>query len=142
MVGNPVKRATGSGRQDRRQAIPSDRRGVGRRAVLAGAGALLGLAAVGLGLPRSARAQNLDQARAQGLVGERRDGYVGVVSPGSGVESLVESVNARRRDEYRRIADDTGVPLAVVEQRAAEQLISRLPSGQYYMNANGQWARK
>jgi len=131
-----------SGKQGRR----AKGRAMRRRTVLIQAARLgaAGVAALALelGRPGAARAQSLDRARAQGLVGERRDGYVGVVRPGSGVDGLVADINARRRQEYQRIADETGVPMAVVEQRAAERLIGRLPSGQYYMDAGGSWVRK
>jgi hypothetical protein len=127
-------------RETDRFPSPAPRRGITRRTLTLAAAAGLGLALAGR--PGPAAAQSLDQARAQGLVGERRDGYVGVVQSGAGVQDLVNRVNAQRRQEYERIAADTGAPLAAVEARAAEQLINRLSPGMYFMNASGQWERK
>jgi len=118
---------------------------LGRRDVLVlglrGVAAIAAFGMVGT-LSGPAFALTLDEARRQGLVGERRDGYVGVVQGGPGVQDLVERINAQRRQEYERVANDTGAPLAAVEGRAAEQLINRLESGWYYQNAEGQWVRK
>lgn len=114
--------------------------GLSRRAFLLAAGGAAMVAVVGL--PGPAFALSLDEARQQGLVGERRDGYIGVVRSGPGVQDLVDRVNSQRRQEYQRVAQDTNAPLAAVEARAAEQLINRLQSGWYYMNASGQWVQK
>ena len=55
-----------------------------RRRVLALASVVLGLTLAGT---RSASALDLDEARSQGFVGERFDGYVGVVRQGPGQPS-------------------------------------------------------
>ena len=116
---------------------------IGRRAFLKsasllGAGAALGLMAAA----RPVLAQSLDEARQQGLVGELPNGYVGVVRSAPGVQALVDSINAQRRQRYMEIAQANNVPLAAVEQQAGQQLIQRLPPGQYYMTPGGNWAQK
>jgi uncharacterized protein len=91
-----------------------------------------------------ALAAPLDDAKAQGLVGERLDGYVGAVAsnPSGEVTKLISSVNAARKAEYAKIAARNGQPVSVVEKLAAAKLIERLGSGQYYMDKGGNWQRK
>jgi hypothetical protein len=92
-----------------------------------------------------AAALGLDEAKAGGLVGERPDGYLGIVEPataGAEVRELVESVNARRRDEYQRIAEANGVSLEVVRQLAGKKAIERTPAGQWVLLPDGRWTRK
>jgi uncharacterized protein len=99
---------------------------------------MLGLSA----LP--AAAQSLDQAKAAGQVGERIDGYVGVVdanAPGD-VRALVDQVNAERREKYAEIAAERGTSVQAVAQIAGQKLIERAPSGEYVLGANGQWRQK
>ena len=58
-----------------------------------------------------AAAQSLDQAKAAGQVGERIDGYVGVVdanAPGD-IRALVDQVNAERQAKYAEIAAERGI---------------------------------
>ena len=91
-----------------------------------------------------AAAQSLDQAKAAGQVGERIDGYVGVVdanAPGS-VRSLVDQINAERQAKYAEIAAERGIPVQAVAQIAGEKLIERAPGGQFVLGADGQWRQK
>lgn len=109
-----------------------------RRAMLAVVAAAALLAGTG-----AAVAQSLDEARAQGLVGERLDGYLAVLGGGGAVQALVDSVNARRRQVYEETAASSGQPLSVVQQIAADRIVrEQLSSGMYYMNPSGQWVRK
>ncbi len=107
------------------------------------AGLVVGLALL-LGAP-AAMASELDNAQAAGLVGEKRDGYLGVVSSGAGVDiqRLVSDVNLRRRDHYKAIADATaGTTLAEVETLAGTKLIAVTPTGEYVQDGAGAWVRK
>lgn len=92
---------------------------------------------------QSAFAISIGQAKAQGYIGERSNGYLGIVvsSPPSDVPSLVNNVNSRRRVEYQRIASQRGVDLSQVERLAGQEAINKTPSGQY-VEINGQWVRK
>jgi uncharacterized protein YdbL (DUF1318 family) len=87
---------------------------------------------------------DLDQAKREGWVGETLEGYVavvdGVAAPAE-VHALVEDVNARRRDEYRRIARDNGIELEQVEALAAKKAIDRTRSGGW-VRLNGEWQQK
>lgn len=97
------------------------------------------------GLTSAAFAMDLDSAKAQGLVGEQQNGYIGLVTttPSSDVQTLVDSINARRRAAYQKVASQTtGAKLADVEKLAAAKLIARTPSGQMVQDASGKWVKK
>lgn len=96
-------------------------------------------------LPMAAHADPLDDARAAGLLGERPDGYVDVVSPSAtpDIVSLKDQINAQRRKVYEQLAGEKGVPVEEVGALAAEKTISqKLKPGMYYMNSAGQWVQK
>lgn len=110
--------------------------------VLLHAGAMLVLICGLLAGP--ALAISLDEAKAQGLVGERVDGFVGTVDPNAPgeVRELVERINAERRARYEELAQQRGVPMDAVARIAGEKLIERTPSGQYVTDAGGRWQQK
>ncbi len=90
-----------------------------------------------------AAAISLDAARTQGLVGETRSGYLAPVrTPSGDVQQLIESVNAKRRDHYRRIASQNGVGIEEVGRLSAEKIINGLPGGAFYQGSSGGWQRK
>lgn len=95
-------------------------------------------------LATPAFAISLDAAKAQGLVGERLDGYIGAVAsaPSGEVTGLVSSINTARKAEYAKIAARNGQPVSVVEKLAAAKLIERLGAGQFFMDKGGNWVRK
>ena len=97
-----------------------------------------------LGAP-VAMADGLDDAQTAGLVGEKRNGYLGIVSPNAGIDiqRLVQDINLRRRERYKAIADATaGSTLRDVEALAGAKLISVTPAGEYVQDASGAWVRK
>jgi uncharacterized protein YdbL (DUF1318 family) len=89
-------------------------------------------------------ALSLNEAKAKGLVGERIDGFVGVVvaDPPADVRELVDQVNSQRRQKYDEVAKQRGVPLDAVAKITGETQLERTPSGQYVLGADGQWRRK
>ena len=95
-----------------------------------------------IGLP--AAAGSLGSAKAAGQVGERPDGYLGLVDEGAPAEvrGLVKDVNARRRVKYEEIAEETGAPLAAVAALAGTKLIARTAKGNFVMDESGKWVRK
>ncbi len=103
-----------------------------------GTGTLLALA------PLPALALTLAEAKARGWVGERIDGYLGIVTPDApaAVRKLVEEVNAKRRKAYEEIARKNGVPVEAVAVIAGRKAIEKTPSGQYVMGEDGRWHRK
>ncbi len=92
----------------------------------------------------AARADALDDARASGLVGERADGYVGLVDPDAPavVKQLVADVNRRRAHQYETIAKKNGTNATAVAALAGAKLVDRAPAGQFVMDASGNWKKK
>jgi uncharacterized protein YdbL (DUF1318 family) len=118
-----------------------------RRFLLAPVFALgLGLAlAGGPALAQSAADKAaVDAAKAQGLVGEQGDGYLGLVrgSADPAVSQAMAAINAGRAQTYSGIASKTGVTSTAAGEATAQQLIGRVPPGQYYKPLGGAWTRK
>jgi len=109
--------------------------------------ALMGLTTIA-GMPAVAQTAGekaaVDAARARGAVGEQGDGYLGFVTPSTEpmLAAAVAAINAGRMQVYRETAMRTGVSLEAAGQATAEQLFSRLPTGQYFKPLNGNWTRK
>jgi uncharacterized protein YdbL (DUF1318 family) len=91
-----------------------------------------------------AAAQSLDEAKAAGQVGERIDGYLGVVDADTpdDVRAMVDRVNAQRKAKYAEIAAERGTSVQAVAQIAGEKLIERAADGEYVLGASGQWRQK
>jgi uncharacterized protein YdbL (DUF1318 family) len=91
-----------------------------------------------------ARAASLDEAEAAGLVGEKIDGFVGVVDANApaDVRAMVDRINAERLAKYADIARKQGTPTDAVAKIAGQKLIERTPKGQYVLGADGQWRKK
>jgi uncharacterized protein YdbL (DUF1318 family) len=90
-----------------------------------------------------ALALDLDEARANGRVGERADGYVAAVkdSPSDEVKQLVAEVNAKRRAYYGEIAQRNGAPVEAVAALAGQKLIANAPAG-WFVNDGSGWKKK
>lgn len=89
-------------------------------------------------------ALSLNDAKAQGLIGERSNGYLGIVvnRPSPAIKVLVEDINRKRRTAYQNRAQKAGVNLKVIELRIGERLRSRASAGQFVQDAHGQWKQK
>jgi uncharacterized protein len=106
---------------------------------------LAAIALLFLGLAAApALAAALDDAKAAGQVGEKIDGFVGVVDAGapSDVRALVDRINAERAAKYAEIAQKQGTAVDAVAKIAGQKLIERTPAGQYVLGADGQWRKK
>jgi uncharacterized protein YdbL (DUF1318 family) len=118
----------------------------GRRLALAAimTAALAATAAPSFAADAAAAKTLVDAAKARGQVGEQGDGYIGFVQNSDDVElrSAVAVINAGRAEVYRDTAAKTGVTPAAAGQATAQQLLGRVPSGQYYKPLEGGWARK
>jgi hypothetical protein len=110
-----------------------------RTAALAVASAMLLLVAA-----PNAWADELDAAKAAGQVGERPDGYLGLVDANAppAVKQLVDSVNAQRKAKYTQIAQQNGTAVDAVAALAGAKLIERTPPGQYVMGVDVRWVKK
>ena len=103
------------------------------------------MATIALAVASSAPAQSpiVDQARAQGLAGERYDGYMGVVGTASpALRSAVGAINIQRRSLYSRLAADKGASPQEVGLTAGCQLLARVAVGQAYLLSDGTWRRR
>lgn len=89
-----------------------------------------------------ALALDLQEARTQGIIGEKTDGYVAVVTSSPEAQKLAAEVNARRKEEYARISKTNGQPVDVVAKVAAETIVSKLPAGSLYQDAGGSWKKR
>ncbi len=87
-----------------------------------------------------ALAQSLDELRASGAVGERYDGYAEALQPSAA--SVVDEVNAKRRQIYQQRAAKEGVPVEQVGRVYAEQIFRQAPPGTKFLRENGRWVAK
>lgn len=90
----------------------------------------------------SAWALDLHEARVTGAVGEKLDGYVEALQHSPAVTTLVNTINAKRKQEYERIAKEKNQSADVVAKLAAPQIISGLESGASYQASDGSWKKK
>ena len=92
----------------------------------------------------AAAAADLGAAKNDGWVGEKPDGYLGLVRSDApaDVQALVRDVNGKRRAQYQRIAQQQGAPLSEVEKVGGQTAIEKTRPGHYVMDASGRWRRK
>ncbi|MDX5297427.1 MAG: YdbL family protein [Gammaproteobacteria bacterium] len=83
----------------------------------------------------------LGDVKAQGLLGEQPNGYLGVVKGNGQAAEIARLINEARRAEYQRLSRDNGIPQADVEALAGQKALDRTPAGQY-IQVNGQWVAK
>ena len=104
----------------------------------------LSLAASEAAAQSAAAKATVDAAKAAGIVGERGDGFLGLVNNGSdqSVQSAVAEINAGRARAYKEIAVRTGVTEAAAGEATAQQLMVRQPPGTYFKPLGGGWTRK
>ena len=88
-------------------------------------------------------AAELDEAKADGLIGERADGYLGLVDTGApaDVVDLVAEINDKRKAEYERIAEANDLSLEQVQALAGKKAIDRTRAGHWILT-NGGWEQK
>jgi uncharacterized protein YdbL (DUF1318 family) len=91
-----------------------------------------------------ALADQLADAKKAGSVGERPDGYLGLVdqNAGAAVKQMVEDINGKRREKYRGIAEKRGTSVGAVAALAGAKLVEKAAPGEYVMTKSGKWAQK
>ncbi|MBK8198560.1 MAG: YdbL family protein [Acidobacteria bacterium] len=103
----------------------------------------LAFAAFAFAPTASAGDPQIDAAISAGQVGERIDGYLGVVSSAdAAVTRKVQDINNRRRAVYEKTASENNTTVQIVAQLAGEKQIAKLQPGEYFMDASGVWAQK
>lgn len=89
-----------------------------------------------------ALSMSVEEAKTKGLVGEKPNGYLGVVKPGSPeAQSLTDEVNQKRRKAYEDIAARNRTQLEAVEALAGEKAIQNTKPGHFIEGPSG-WTKK
>lgn len=92
----------------------------------------------------SAYAADLPGAKAQGLIGEQSDGYLGLVKGDApaDVKALVAQVNGQRKAHFAQIAAKNGIPEAEAAKVFAREAAERTLPGNFIQSASGAWVKK
>lgn len=104
---------------------------------------LLLLAVLSLGLiSQNVLALTLEEARAQGRVGETLTGYLAPVQQDKETMALVKQINDARSESYQQLADSNNLPVDEVAKMAGKKLVARAQPGEYVKGLNGKWLKK
>ena len=96
--------------------------------------------AVGLATPAYARHPAYAAARAAGQVGEKIDGYLGVVSGGTpALQAVVNDINIKRRALYSQKAQAANATLDEYALTAGCKAILATSPGEKYQAPDGSW---
>jgi uncharacterized protein YdbL (DUF1318 family) len=100
-----------------------------------------GLVLAGVAAPALAQRDPAYQAaRSAGQVGEKPDGYLGVVgSQSAAIQGIVNDINIRRRENYAQKAQEQGVTLQEYAITQGCVLIARTQPGEKYQDPTGAW---
>lgn len=82
-------------------------------------------------------------ARDSGQIGEKTDGYLGIVgTPTPALQAMVDDLNNRRRANYAERAQANGVTLIDYATTQGCILITRTVAGEMYQAPDGSWQRR
>lgn len=95
-----------------------------------------------LAMSAQAQAITLNEARAQGRVGETLSGYIAPVRQDQETLALVSEINAARSESYQKLADSNNLPVDEVAKMAGQKLVARAQPGEYIKGINGKWLKK
>jgi len=87
----------------------------------------------------------VDAAKAEGIVGEQADGFLGFVKPTNdpALKAAVDDINQGRAALYRQAAARNGVPVEAAGASAFKTVVqAKLKPGEYYKPEGGGWVRK
>ena len=85
---------------------------------------------------------DLQTAKSKGLVGETPTGYLAAVSsPTPEIKQLIDSINAKRKAEYQKVATNRGASLQTVELLAGKTAIEKSAPG-HYVKIGDAWQQK
>jgi uncharacterized protein YdbL (DUF1318 family) len=89
-------------------------------------------------------ASPLTKPKADGLIGEQANGYIGLVDQNApaDIKKLVKDVNAKRKAGYQKIAAKQGTSLADVEKVGGNTAIQKTLKGNYIRESSGGWRKK
>ncbi|WP_340679846.1 YdbL family protein [Paraglaciecola sp.] len=86
-------------------------------------------------------ALDLDEAKQNGWVGEKNNGYLGLIVAQQGVQALVDDVNHKRQLIYSDLASKNKLDLEQVEKLAAQKAYAKTLTG-HYLWVDGAWVKK
>lgn len=91
-----------------------------------------------------AGSSQLTKPKADGLIGEQANGYIGLVRNDvpADIKKLVNDVNAKRKAGYQKIAKKQGVSLSDVEKVGGNTAFEKTLPGNYVRDPNGSWRKK
>lgn len=95
-----------------------------------------------LGMNVQAATLTLNDARAQGRVGETLSGYLAPIQQDAETLTLVNRINAARTESYQKLADSNNLPVDEVAKMAGQKLVARAQPGEYVKGINGKWLKK
>lgn len=79
-------------------------------------------------------------ARSAGQIGEKPDGYLGVVGSASpAIQKLVDSINIQRRSAYTKAAAAQGASVEDFAFTSGCNLIAKTAPGEKYQAPDGSW---
>lgn len=86
----------------------------------------------------------LGTAKEAGQVGEKFDGYIGLVdqSAPEKIKKMVKDTNERREARYGSIAKKRGTTVESVAKQAAAKILKRVKPGEMIQTADGKWIKK
>ena len=106
---------------------------------------ILGAAAIGVtltaaGTAYAQRDPAYAAARSSGAVGEKPDGYLGVVgSQGADIQALVRDINIKRKAAYTAKVSDGSATIEQFAFTTGCNLIAQTSPGEKYQAPNGSW---
>ena len=113
------------------------------KTIAAGAMGAMMLAGAAMADPAQSKAV-VDAAKAQGVVGEQSDGFLGLVrgDAGADVRAALNEINAGRADLYRQAAAKNGDSVEAAGVSAFQTAIqARIKPGEYVRDG-GAWVKK
>ena len=89
-------------------------------------------------------ASPLTKPKADGLIGEQANGYLGLVQQDvpADIKKLVNDVNAKRKAGYQKIATKQGTSLSEVEKVGGNTAFDKTLRGNYIRDTSGVWRKK
>ena len=92
----------------------------------------------------TAFAADLTTVKAQGLVGEQNNGYLGLVKGDAppDVKALVADVNGQRKAQFKQIAAKNGIAEDEAAKVFAREAAARTAPGNYIQNQSDGWMKK
>ncbi len=87
------------------------------------------------------RAPQIRALKTSGVIGEKANGLLGIVSAGADT-SVVDAENADRKAAYAEIARGSGASIVSVASRRALQIVEQAASGDWLQGSDGKWYQK